>query len=724
LAGDVQELKGTVDRIVYENSTTGFFVFVVSDRQNSIVVRGTVPALRVGQEVIIQGVWAQHPRFGKQFEVQQCAIAHPTSVTGLKKYLSSGIIRGIGAIYAQKLVEVFGEQVLEVIDKQPERLRAIEGIGPKRLEQIVIGWREQKGVAHVMVFLQDKGISLAYATKIYKRYGQDSVAVITENPYRLADEIWGIGFKIADQIARNLGFAHNCVPRIKAGLLFCIQQAAGSGHLYVERDVLKKESTVLLELAEHDDALIKQAFAELFEAEKIKIITYNDVHYIATAQQYASEYGVAQKLKQILTYARSVQVDVDAVYHALRVQTGTIQLNDDQVRGVLAVLQHKVTVITGGPGTGKTTLIKQLLEMLDGRQIRYKLAAPTGRAAKRMAESTGRNAATIHRLLEFDPANMQFKHNERNTISTDVMIIDEASMIDIFLAHAFLKATALATHLVFIGDIDQLPPVGAGNFLQDIITSGVVPCVRLTHIFRQAQYSLITLNAHRVNHGDFPTTSLPVPKKDFVWIKEENPEQVHALIQSLYTKRLKSYGIDAAQTMVLVPMNRGIVGTHKLNQELQVILNPLPKDKVTVGLVEFKVDDRVMQIRNNYEKMVFNGDIGFIQRINNEDREVSIAFGDREIIYRYEELDELVLAYAITIHKSQGSEYDAVIIPIFTQHFMLLARNLVYTAITRAKKLCILIGQTRAIAIAIKNNKSVKRQTFLVQYLTSDLSCR
>jgi len=720
---EICSLKGIVDRIIYENIETGFFVFVLSDKSSSIIVNGIIPSLRAGQDIVVHGSWEVHHRFGKQFKATNYEATPPASINGLKKYLASGIIRGIGPVYAQKLVDTFGEQVLDVIDKDSKRLSIISGIGPKRAKQIISGWHEQKEIAHIMVFLQDKGISLAYAAKIYKKYGAESVTIINKNPYRLADEIWGIGFKTADKIAQNLGFAHNCVSRIKAGLIFCINSAANNGHLYVLADDLKKMACEILELGSDDLNLIKQALAELTETDKIKIVTYSEQNYITTTPLYVNEYQTAQKLKMLNAYPSGLNIDVNSVYQHLRTQEGTIQLNDDQQRGILATLQYKISIITGGPGTGKTTLIKKLLEIADKNRISYKLAAPTGRAAKRMSESTGHFAATIHRSLEFDPITMRFKHNEQNTIPAQLFIIDEASMIDIFLAHALLKAIPLHAHLVLIGDIDQLPPVGAGNFLRDLIESNKIPCIKLTYIFRQAQYSLITLNAHRVNHGDFPTTSIPTSKKDFLWIKEESPENVRVLLRTIYTKKLASMAIDPAKTMVLVPMNRGIVGTHKLNQELQEILNPQSRDTLRVGLAEFKAGDRIMQIRNNYEKMVFNGDIGFIHVINNQDRELTVHYGERPVVYRYNELDELVLAYAITVHKSQGSEYDAVIIPIFVQHFTLLARNLIYTAITRAKKLCILIGQTRAIAIAIKNNKSVKRQTFLAQYLTTDLQC-
>jgi exodeoxyribonuclease V alpha subunit len=576
--------------------------------------------------------------------------------------------------------------------------------------------------------LQDKGVSPAYATKIYKKYGQDSIAVVNENPYRLADDIWGIGFKTADQIAQHLGFEKTSIKRIKSGILFAISSTLGQGHLYIEIEKLKETASELLEIDQAENALkIKNALHELYNSDKIKLITHENVHFVTLTSYYFSEKGIAQKILTLQEYPSQQSFDLDAIYNSMRVQStaNAIQLNDDQQRGIMAVLQNKVTVITGGPGTGKTTLIKTLLGILDDARLVYKLAAPTGRAAKRITEGTGRFASTLHRLLEYDFNIMGFAKNEQNALALDVLIIDEASMIDVFLAHAILKAMPLHARLVFIGDVDQLPSVGAGNVLNDLIDSQKVACVRLKEIFRQAQDSLIIINAHRINNGEFPVSFLPDAKRDFVFIKEDAPENVASHLDVIFKNKLKAYGIKPENAMVLVPMNRGIVGTQQLNHNLQTILNPLdtPKHIAHMGTT-FKVNDRVMQLRNNYDKNVFNGDIGCIEDINLEDRVVSIRYDDRIVDYESSELDELVLAYAVSIHKSQGSEYSAAIIPIFMQHFTLLQRNLIYTAVTRAKKLCIFIGQPRAIAMAIKNNKGTTRTTFLQQYLTSSLQCR
>ena len=724
------ELKGIVDRFLFQNNENGYAVFWLTlNAQTAIVARGYISSLQAGQEVILNGTWTTHAKFGKQFEVKECTAQIPTSIIGLKKYLGSGLIKGIGPAYAQKLVDYFGEQVLEIIDSAPSRLKEVPGIGPRRIEQIIYAWQDQKEISQIMVYLQEKGISPTYAVKIYKTYGQNSIAVITENPYRLADDIWGVGFKMADQIAQAIGIPHNSIKRVKAGILFAISTIVANGHLYAELQELKKQTLLLLTLDEHSESelLLKNALHDLYNDNKIKLISFETIHYITLSHYYFAEKGTAQKIEKLLSSPLMHPLDSTIIYQTLRVQKeGEIALNEDQQRGILACLQHKITIITGGPGTGKTTLIKKLLSLLDEYQLTYRLAAPTGRAAKRITEGTGRFALTIHRLLEFDVSTRGFLRNESNALALDFLIIDEASMIDIFLAHSIVKAIPTTAHIIFIGDIDQLPSVGAGNFLNDLIASKKITTIRLTQIFRQAQDSLIIVNAHRINNGEFPLSSLPDSKNDFVFIKENDPAMVNQHLEELLTKRIPRLGISARDTMILVPMNRGIVGTQQLNVYLQSLLNNSNTDtkQINHGIYRYTPGDRVMQIRNNYDKNVFNGDSGTIEDINVSDKKVFVRYFDRVIEYESDELDELVLAYAISIHKSQGSEYQAVIIPLFMQHFTLLQRNLVYTALTRAKKLCILIGQTKALAMAIKNNKGLTRTTFLIQFLTSNLSCR
>ena len=733
-----ETLQGTVDRLLFQNKEDGFVIFVLqlNNKQNTIV-KGHVPSITPGEIVTIQGTWVMHPKFGKQFDAQQCTAQIPTSIVGLKKYLSSGLIKGIGPVYGEKLVNYFGEEVLEVIDKMPHRLKEIDGIGPKRVEKIVAAWQDQKEISHIMVFLQEKGISPAYATKIYKRYRAESISVILENPYRLAQDIWGIGFKIADQIAQNLGIAKDSSKRITAGILHTISTATSSGHLYVELQKLKEQTTAILELDYNDNIAntIKLALHDLYNSDKIKLISHEDKHFVTLTPFYFSEQGVAGKLKKLMKFPAQYTFDINKIYKKLRTQTNkdVVALNEDQQKGIVTCLQNKTTVITGGPGTGKTTLIKKLIEMLDQHKITYRLAAPTGRAAKRITEGTGKPATTIHRLLEFDVSTMGFVRNEQNTLPLNFLIIDEASMIDIFLANSVLKALPSHAHVVFIGDVDQLPSVGPGNFLNDIIASDKVPSVRLTKIFRQAQDSLIILNAHRINTGEFPTSYQPDTRQDFIFIKEEDPQQVTLHLENIYTKTLLKHGINPHDSIVLVPMHRGVVGTQKLNHDLQQMLNPNAQktslendaDKhISYAGTIYNIGDRVMQIRNNYDRLVFNGDIGILESIDHTEKTFNVLYEERIVEYDFSDLNELVLAYAISIHKSQGSEYAAVIIPIFMQHFTLLQRNLIYTAITRAKKLCIFIGQPKAIAMGIKNNKSVKRLTFLQQFLTIDLQCR
>lgn len=724
----MEELTGTVEKFLFKNEENGFSVFVIKINQDTqITVRGYVPGLHDGQRVELKGAWAFHPKFGKQFESQQFSVATPTSVSGLKKYLGSGMIKGIGKVYGEKLVDHFGVDVLTIIDKNPERLSEVSGIGTKRVEGIIKAWHDQKEISTIMVFLQEKGASPAFATKIYKQYGKQSIALMTENPYRIAEDIWGIGFKTADAIAQNIGFEKYSIKRIKAGILFSISEQTSNGHLYVELENLKKITLELLELTNDQDTAktLKNALCELYDQEKIKLLTHENKHYVTLPQLYFTERAVAAKIINLQNFETPKKFDIQKIYQDLRIEKkGEVALNDLQQEGIMNCLQHKITVITGGPGTGKTTLIKKLLSILKEQNVIFKLAAPTGRAAKRMTESTGNYAVTLHRLLEFNPQTFGFMHHEKNSLKLDFLIIDEASMIDIFLIHSILKAVPLTAQIVFIGDIDQLPSVGAGNFLNDLIRSQKVPVTRLNFIFRQAENSLISYNAHKINNGEFPTSSAPNSLKDFMWIKEDNVENLNGHLEEIFKKRLFQLHLNPHTATVLTPMNRGSAGTHAINHYLQSLLNGAAGPHVMHRGTTFKVKDRVMQIKNNYDKNVFNGDIGFIESINTEDKIIQVQYPEHLIAYELFELDELVLAYALSIHKSQGSEFDTVIIPLFTQHFTLLQKNLLYTALTRAKKFCFIIGQARAIFIAIKNTKGTERITFLYEFLTTDLACR
>lgn len=725
---EIEFIQGVVDRVIYHNQENGFAIFVVKvNAKDSVTVKGAVPAINIGEQVLVRGAWNMHQKFGKQFDAQSCEKQAPTSILGLRKYLSSGLIKGIGPVYGDKLVAAFGEKVLEVIDQYPERLRSVPGIGAKRVEIIVSAWKDQKEISNIMVFLQNKGISATYAVKIYKQYKENAIAVIEENPYRLAQDIWGIGFKTADQIAQKSGIAPDCKRRITAAILHVIQSAASDGHLYIELDELKKNMAELLELElEAVQHTTKCALHELYNADKIKLLTHNDIHYITLPSFYFSEKSIAYKLDKMIASPSHHTFDIPHIKKLLQDQTsGSLVLNEQQVDGVLACLQHKVTIITGGPGTGKTTLIKKLLMMLDLKQVKYALAAPTGRAAKRITEGTGRPASTLHRLLDFDVSTMGFRYNESRPLAVDFLIVDEASMIDVFLANALIKALPLSAHLILIGDIDQLPSVGAGNFLNDMIASQKITVVSLKHIFRQAQNSLIVINAHRINNGESLAYEYENARKDFIFIKEDNPENIPMHLEAIFSKALPRYGIHKDDAIVLTPMHRGVAGTQKLNHDLQQMLNKNNGGPtVSYAGAQFQVGDRVMQLRNNYDKYVFNGDIGVVEEIDIENKMLKVRFFENLVEYEQSDLNELVHAYAISIHKSQGSEFAAVIIPLFMQHFMMLQRNLLYTAVTRAKKLCIIIGQSRAVAMGIKNKKNSERVTFLQQFLTTDLVCR
>lgn len=719
-----EKISGVIERFLFQDTESSFTVLILQpSQQSTITVKGHLPNIVIGQEIEICGKWLHHPKFGKQFEAISCIVKVPTTLVGLKKYLGSGLIKGIGEKYADKLVNYFGINILDIIDKKPERLKEIPGFGEKRIEKITFAWQDQKEIANIMVFLQDKGISTAYAVKIYKKYKQESIAVLHENPYKLAEDIWGIGFKTADEIAQKVNFLPHAPARIEAGILFIISSATSNGHLYIELGELKSKTLALLELNDEHQDLIKNGLHSLYEKQKITYITNENLHYITLISFFASEKGIAARIKLLLSRPSDFTFNIDEIYTQMRVSDTKVSLNEDQQKGIISCLQNKITIITGGPGTGKTTLIKKLLNILEENHILYKLAAPTGRAAKRIFESTGRHAATLHRLLEFDASTMSFKHNENHSLKLNFLIIDESSMIDTFLTYSILKAVPHSAHLILIGDIDQLPSVGAGNVLKDLIESKQIPCIKLTQIFRQAQDSLIVVNAHRINKGDFPTTTLPTARQDFMFIKEENPELIINHLKRILFIEIAKKNISKDNTIILTPMNRGAVGTHSLNHILQSLLNPENyENQISVAGNIYKPNDKVMQIRNNYDKNVFNGDIGTIVEIDKEEKTITVNFNDNIVEYEFEEINELVLAYCVSIHKSQGSEYDAVIVPIFMQHFMLLQRNLLYTALTRAKKLCIFIGQTKALATAIRNNKGTKRITFLQKFLATDFT--
>ena len=721
-----EPLSGIIDKFLFSNSETGFSVFILIVKNNEkTTVTGTFANIQAGQEIHLEGDWNFHAKFGKQFLAKSYTTSLPTSLLGIQKYLGSGFIKGIGKVYAEKIVKHFQEKTLIIIDEYPDRLREVQGIGIKRISQIKQSWIDQKFIAKIMVFLQEKGVSSTYSTKIYKKYGNNAIALLTENPYRLTDDIWGIGFSTADKIAQNMGFPTGSVQRFQAGIIYTLSQESNNGQVYQNVIDLKNKTFQLLKIdPELHQQTMKTALTNMYHADKIKLISHDQQNFVGLSTLYGCEKGISDRLQTLLNIKSIHHFNHEDLYKNLQ-SNKNIELNKEQEDGIFSCLEQKISIITGGPGTGKTTIINTLLKILESYNLTYKLAAPTGRAAKRMMECTKRSAVTIHRLLEFDPSVMKFTRNADNALKTDFLIIDEASMLDIFLMNSIVKALPSNAHLVLIGDIDQLPSVGPGNVLQDLIKSNKISCTKLQYIFRQAQNSMIIENAHNINEGKFPSGSIENCKKDFYFIKEENAENTFNIIKKILETTIQNHNISLENVTILTPMNRGVVGTQKLNHDLQQLLNAsITTEQLAFDGTIYKSNDRVMQIKNNYDKKVFNGDIGTIQSIDTEEKIIYVDFEGLIVEYFFDEVNELVLAYAITIHKSQGSEYDAIIVPLFMQHFMLLQRNLIYTAITRAKKLCIFIGQPAAIAMGIKNTKQEKRITFLDKFLTNEVSCR
>jgi len=710
----METISGSVQKVLFRDVTTGFAVFVLQpENQKSLVARGSFPSLVAGQEIKITGSWETHPRFGPQFAVKTHYTTIPTSIDGLKKYLGSGLIKGIGESFAEKLVDTFGQNVLNIIDTSPHELYKIPGIGEKRVQSLINSWQEHKALSHIMLFLQEKGLSALTAAKIYKYYRSSTINVLQEQPYRLIDDIWGIGFTTADTIAQKMGIGHTSPHRVEAGILYCLQAATKQGHLYVEYKKLLQEAHKLLEFS-HDEThnnILQTSIQTLMKQNVLLRFTEYDLDLIALVTSYEAEYNVAQKLVDLIqtpsSYTRHFQ---DINQEQLLYQKSNIILNQEQQNAIKSAIQHKVTIITGGPGTGKTTLIKTMLSVLDQHGMTYKLAAPTGRAAKRISESTQHDATTIHRLLEFDPINMTFRHNSAIPIKTDVLIVDEVSMLDIFLAQSLLQAIHSLTHLVLIGDIDQLPPVGPGNFLRDCIASTIIPIIQLHQIFRQAEGSHIAQNAQRIREGKFPYN---IAEGDFTVIFESNPEKFMHHVQHIITKEK----IRPQDATVLCPMNRGVTGTIQVNNFLQSLFNGTAKPSFFCAGTQLKVDDRVMQLRNNYEKLIFNGDIGIITMIDQASSSFSVSFDGRNVLYSFDDASEITLAYATTVHKSQGSEFPSVIVPIFMQHFTMLKKNLLYTAITRARQKCFIVGEKKALAITLRQTDAHTRTTLLKKLL-------
>jgi len=724
------EIQGQIERITFTNEENGYTVakIKVKGKKDLITIVGTMFSVSPGEILRVRGFWDNHPRYGEQLTITNYETLLPATSKGIERYLGSGMIKGIGPLMAKRLVTRFKEDTLNIIEEDIERLKEVDGIGEKRIEMIRKAWEEQKEIRYVMIFLQGHGISPTYAVKIYRQYGKDSIRVVKENPYRLAMDIYGIGFKTADKIAQKLGISKDSQIRTEAGILHVLYELSEEGHVYYPYELLIKKCCEILEVEESTipyaiDAIAKEGSIVIDNKffEKDEEVT-TDQRVIYLAKFYVSETGITKKLKRLTSTPKQLRlINLDNAINWVE-KSLKIEFSEKQKEAIKAAINSKVMIITGGPGTGKTTIIKAIIEIYKAMNQRILLAAPTGRAAKRMSSATGYEARTIHRLLEYSPSNGSFKRNEKNPLEVDIVIIDETSMIDTPLMYHFLKAVKTTTTVIFVGDVDQLPSVGAGNILKDMIDSGRIHTVRLDEIFRQSKESMIIVNAHRINKGDMPYLKFSRDGlKDFFFTEIYEPQEVARYIIYLCNEVLpKKFGFNPVEDVqVITPMYKGIAGVSNLNNEMQDALNKNEYILIKGGRT-FKIGDKVMQLRNNYDKDVFNGDIGKIISIDKELKEIKVNFYDKLITYDFSELDEITLAYAISVHKSQGSEYPVVIIPVLTHHYIMLQRNLLYTAITRGKKLVFLVGTKRAIAMAVKNNKPLKRYTMLKQRLLRD----
>ncbi len=720
--GDDETLEGTIDRIVFSGGDGAFTVarFKVQGRGEAVTVVGSLLGVPAGAALRVQGRYETTARFGEQFRVARYTEVAPATLDGIRRYLGSGLIKGIGPEFAGRIVERFGIETLEILDSDPGRISEVPGIGPARAKSIRAAWSAQREVRKVMVFLQGYGVSPAFAARIYKRYGGAAIARVRENPYRLAFDVWGIGFLSADKLAAALGIEKESDVRVEAGVRHVIEDSATNGDVFVPRERLVRQAAALLEVAEKlaDDAVGRLARAgDVALDASVNAGALDAGAAVYDADLYRAERAVAEGLRKLLAgHAASVTIDVPKALAWYEQQAG-LTLARQQAEAVALALSGKVAVVTGGPGVGKTTIVRGIVSILAKKGVRIALAAPTGRAAKRLADQAGMPASTLHRLLEWRPAEGGFARNATRPLECDLLVVDEASMLDVRLAADLLAALAPATRLVLVGDVDQLPSVGPGRVLRDVIDSGAVPTVRLTEIFRQAASSLIVTNAHRIHDGELPELGAPpssgpagaADTRDFFFLEEDDPVKAAALVRDLVTTRLpRRYGLQPHDIQVLAPMHRGELGAGNLNQLLQEALTA-GAPGIQRGARQYRVGDKVMQVRNDYDKEVWNGDIGVIVRAESQDGAglVTVRFeerdGDREVEYDSDELDELALAYAATVHKSQGSEYVAVIVPVHTQHFVMLQRNLLYTAVTRGKRLVVLVGSRKALGIAVRN---------------------
>lgn len=706
----MEHLRCVVERITYQNTENGYTVLkcAAKNYNDLVTVVGTMPDIHVGSVLLLEGVWKVDARYGRQFAMEKFEETLPATVYGIEKYLGSGLIKGVGPKFARRIVQEFGKDTLDVIEESPDALIRVEGIGRVRVERIKKSWQEQREIKNIMVFLQSHGVSTAHATKIFKAYGSGSIQVVQENPYRLADDIWGIGFRTADTIAEKLGIEKGRFIRLRSGILYTLNKLSESGHCYALREQLIETAEKLLEVEQPE---LQITLDEMLRTSDV----IRDEEAIYLPPFYFSETGCARRLLKLLSAERQVRIDADAVIRQIQSRSA-VPYDEIQLKAIRTAVSSKVMILTGGPGTGKTTTTMGILQAYRMAGCRILLAAPTGRAAKRMSEATGMEAKTIHRLLEYKPPE-GYQKKEENPLEGDVLILDECSMIDVMLMYNLLKALPEHMTLILVGDTDQLPSVGAGNVLKDLIASGRIPVVRLTRIFRQAQGSRIIMNAHRINRGE--AIDLRGGKDaDFFFAGKETNEEVVDTLVKYCTRNLPSYyHVDALRDIqVLTPMQRGICGAANLNRVLQDAMNPC-SIFLNRGGIQYRLRDKVMQIRNDYDKEVFNGDIGTVFRVDMEERELTVNFDGREVLYDVSELDELSLAYATTIHKAQGSEYPIVVMPFTMSHYVMLQRNLLYTGVTRAKKILVLIGEKKAVWYAVKNETTSERNTKLAERL-------
>lgn len=718
------ELEGTVERVTYRNDENGYTVFKLRVKETSepLNVVGCIMHLKSGETLRLKGQWENHPRFGPQVKVISYEYAPPENARAVERYLGSGLFKGIGPSIAKKLVEKFGEETLDIIENSPERLSEVEGIGEKKKKAISGAWGAKKEMRALMLFLEGHEIGLTHASKIFRKYGNASVRVLSENPYRLATDIAGIGFLSADRMAERLGVPRDSPLRAEAGILYVLEKLSEEGHVFSPYEPLIEKCRLSLGI-EREPAV--KAIAKLMLEKKIVIEDINGDELIENNKAvflpwlYASETGIAKRIKEILSHPpREGKNNIKAESLGLPDGTSGIELSERQKEAVMASLSEKILIITGGPGVGKTTVVRAVIGIHGRLNLRALLAAPTGRAAKRMSELTGEDAKTIHRLLEWSPSEGRFRRDDKNPLSADLVVIDETSMVDVPLMYGLLRAVPDHATLVLVGDSDQLPSVGPGNVLRDLMGSGLLRTVRLKEIFRQSSESMIVTNAHKINRGEIPVLSSGAESRGFLFIETDEPPDALSKITGLCRDVLPSeFGLDPINDIqVITPMHKGLTGASNLNRELQSALNPKGEALEKDGRA-FRVGDKVIQRKNDYDKEVFNGDIGRISAFDRAGRELSVDFEGRMVIYGFDELEEISQAYAVTVHKAQGSEYPAVVMPILNEHYILLQRNLLYTAITRAKRLVVIAGSKKALAMAVRNDKQQKRHTLLRQRL-------